>query len=145
MTARFEEQTLQSIEKKDLVAKVAGLKKDGYRLAQVCATTLAENFEITYSFDKNLNMLSLRVMVPRADAVIPSITGEYFGAFTYENELQDLFGMKVTGLKLDFGGKFYQLAKKTPFNETKAEAVAIATAAANQAVNTKSGNTGEAK
>ncbi len=150
MTVRFEEQPIQGIEKKDLVAQVAQLKKDGYRLGQICATTLAENFEITYCFDKDYKMVSLRLMVPRADAVVPSITGEYFAAFTYENELQDLFGMKVTDLKLDFGGKFYQLAKKTPFNETKAEAVANAAAAAKpavvpQAVNMKPANTGEAK
>jgi ech hydrogenase subunit D len=126
MTTHFEDQPLQNIEKKDLVAKVAQLKKDGYRLVQVCATTGAENFEITYSFDKDYKFLNLRLSVPRADAVLPSISGEYFMAFTYENEFQDLFGMKVTDLKLDFGGKFYQLAKKTPFNETKAEAAAAA-------------------
>lgn len=117
-----EEQPLETLERSALAAKVAGLKREGYRLVQVCATTLADNFEVTYSFDKGLKFLNLRVTVPRSDAVIPSISGEYFGAFTYENELQDLFGLKVHGLKLDFGGKFYTLAKKTPFNETKAEA-----------------------
>jgi len=129
MTTHFEEQPVISLDKNALVAKVAELKKDGYRLVQICATTGAENFEITYSFDKDYKFLNLRLNIPRADAVLPSISGEYFMAFTYENEFQDLFGMKVTDLKLDFGGKFYQLAKKTPFNETKAEAVANATPA----------------
>jgi ech hydrogenase subunit D len=122
MTTQFEEQPVLNLDRKDLVSKVAELKKDGYRLVQVCATTLAETFDITYSFDKAYKFTSLRLSVPRADAVVPSITGEYFGAFTYENELQDLFGLKVTDLKLDFKGNFYHLAKKTPFNETKAEA-----------------------
>ncbi len=140
MTTHFEEQPVISIDKNGLVAKVAELKKDGYRLVQVCATTGAENFEITYSFDKDYKFLSLRLSIPRADAVLPSISGEYFMAFTYENEFQDLFGIKVTDLKLDFGGKFYQLAKKTPFNETKAEATAAA-----QAVITKPANAGEVK
>ena len=131
MTTHFEEQPITNLDRKDLVAKVAELKKDGYRLVQVCATTGAENFEVTYSFDKDYKILNLRLSIPRADAVVPSITGEYFGAFTYENELQDLFGMKVTDLKLDFKGNFYQLAKKTPFNETKAEATAATAARLN--------------
>jgi ech hydrogenase subunit D len=126
MTTHFEEQPIIILNREELVAKVAQLKKDGYRLVQVCATTLADDFDITYSFDKDYKFESLRLSIPRTDAVVPSITGEFFGAFTYENELQDLFGLKVTDLKLDFGGKFYQLAKKTPFNETKAEATAAA-------------------
>ncbi len=128
MTTHFEEQPVTNLDRKDLVAKVAELKKDGYRLVQVCATTLPENFDITYSFDKDYKFLSLRLAIPRTDAVVPSISGEYFMAFSYENELQDLFGLKVTDLKLDFKGNFYQLAKKTPFNETKAEATAAAAA-----------------
>ena len=129
-STHFEEQPITILNREELVAKVAQLKKDGYRLVQVCATTLADDFDITYSFDKDYKYVSLRLNIPRKDAVVPSITGEFFGAFTYENELQDLFGLKVTDLKLDFGGKFYQLAKKTPFNETKAEATAAAAAAA---------------
>jgi ech hydrogenase subunit D len=139
MTTHFEEQPITNLDRKDLVAKVAELKKNGYRLVQICATTLTENFDITYGFDKDYKFESLRLTIPRTDAVVPSITGEFFGAFSYENELQDLFGLKVTDLKLDFGGKFYQLAKKTPFNETKAEATAAA------AVNTKPANAGEGK
>ncbi len=115
----IEEQTLVSLDRSQLVAKVAELRKDGYRMVQICATTMPENFEISYSFDKNGKFISLRLMVPRSDAVIPSITGEYFGAFSYENELQDLFGLKVTDLKLNFNGNFYQLAKKTPFADDK--------------------------
>ncbi len=115
----IEEQPQVALDRTQLVSKVADLKRDGHRLVQICATTLIENFEITYSFDKQGKLINLRLMVPRSDAVIPSITGEYFGAFTYENELQDLFGLKVIDLKLNFNGNFYQLAKKTPFADDK--------------------------
>ena len=43
------------------------------------------------------------------------ITGSYGAAFIYENELQDLFGVKVEGLNLDFKGHFYMKAMETPF------------------------------
>jgi ech hydrogenase subunit D len=118
----IEEQPIVPLEKSQLVAKAGELKDSGHRLVHISATTLAESFEITYSFEKEQKLVNLRLTTPRSDNVVPSITGVYFGAFTYENELQDLFGLKVTDLKLDFGGKFYTLAKKTPFNETKAEA-----------------------
>jgi len=78
MTTPFETQPVAIIDRTELVAKVAVLKKDGYRLVQVCATTLAEAFDITYSFDRNYQFTSLRLNVPRKDAVVPSITGEYF-------------------------------------------------------------------
>ena len=129
----IEPEPLEALDKSKLAAKAGELKNSGHRLIQVCATTLAENFEITYSFEKDQKFINLRVMVPRSDAVIPSITGVYFGAFTYENELQDLFGMKVTDLKLNFNGKFYLKAKEAFLNETKAEADAReAKAAANK-------------
>ena len=115
----IEDQPLTNVDRAQLPAKVGELKAFGHRMIQVCATTLPENFEITYSFEKDQKFINLRVTVPRSDAVIPSITGEYFGAFTYENELQDLFGLKVTDLKLNFNGNFYQLAKKTPFVDDK--------------------------
>ena len=115
----IEEQPLLAVDRTELVSKVAELKREGHRLVQICATTLPENFEITYSFDLGGKFTSLRVMVARSEAVIPSITGEYFGAFSYENELQDLFGLQVTDLKLNYNGNFFQMAKKTPFAEDK--------------------------
>jgi ech hydrogenase subunit D len=45
-----------------------------------------------------------------------SITSSYLCAFTYENELQDLFGLTVKDMQLNFNGNFYQTAVKTPFN-----------------------------
>jgi ech hydrogenase subunit D len=118
----IEPQPLETLDKSKLVAKVGELKASKHRLVQICATTLTDSIEITYSFEKDQRFVSLRLAVPRKDAVIPSITGVYFGAFTYENELQDLFGLKVPDLALNFNGNFYMKAKNEPFNETKAEA-----------------------
>ena len=108
-------ETLIKIDKSELLAKVKELHAQGNRLVQI-ACTLAEEFEITYSFDKELALTNVRVMVSKADPVVPSITDVYLCAFGYENELQDLFGLTVPGMKLNFNGNFYMTAIKTPFN-----------------------------
>jgi ech hydrogenase subunit D len=67
------------------------------------------------------------VQLTANDLVLPSISGVYFSAFLYENEIHDLFGISITDIALDYKGKFYQTAGKFPFkpvaldasNETK--------------------------
>jgi ech hydrogenase subunit D len=108
-------QQLLPIEKSELVARAEAMQKDGFRLVQI-SCTLTDNFEITYSFDKDYNLTNLRCIFPKSDPTINSITGAYLCAFTYENELQDLFGLTVKDMKLNFNGNFYQLSMKTPFN-----------------------------
>jgi len=46
-------ETLIKIDKSELLAKVKELQAKGNRLVQI-ACTLADEFEITYSFDKDL-------------------------------------------------------------------------------------------
>ena len=108
------EQTTVSLEKGQILQKAAEMAKDGYRLVLISCLTVADGFEVIYSFDRDCNLLSFRVVVPRSDAVIPSIMPSYFCAFTYENEIQDMFGIKVAGLGLDFKGNFYRKAVQAP-------------------------------
>jgi len=49
----YNAETLIKIDKSELLAKVKELQANGNRLVQI-ACTLAEEFEITYSFDKDL-------------------------------------------------------------------------------------------
>jgi ech hydrogenase subunit D len=109
-----EKQPTTIVDKKELVAAVADLKKSGYRLV-VITCVLSDNYDITYSFDKGGAYAGLRLTFPKSEAVIPSITGVFLAAFTYENELQDLFGLTVTDMALNFGGHFYKLSMKNPF------------------------------
>ncbi|MCC7519419.1 MAG: NADH-quinone oxidoreductase subunit C [Verrucomicrobiae bacterium] len=113
----IEEQFWETLDRAALPARVGTLAKEGWRLVQICGSC-HEAFEILYSFDKDDRFLSLRVAFSKDDPVLPSITESYFGAFSYENEMQDLFGLKLTGLKLNFNGNFYRLAKKNPFLDT---------------------------
>ena len=48
-----------------------------------------------------------------------SISGDYWPAFIYENEMHDLFGIKFSHLTLDYEGKFFKVAEPTPWNPKK--------------------------
>ncbi len=113
-------QQLLLIDKTEVTAKAEAMRKDGFRLVQI-ACTLMDNFEITYSFDKEYQLTNLRCTVAKDDPVINSITASYLCAFTYENELQDLFGLTVKDMQLNFNGAFYQTSIKTPFNNPKTQ------------------------
>lgn len=114
----IEEQKLVEIEIKDLVSKVKEMFASGYRLVQI-GVTKVEGYEINYSFDKAYEFVNLRIKLLSSDIVVPSVSGVYWNAFLYENEIQDLFGLKIEGIAVDYKGKFYRTAVKTPFGDTK--------------------------
>ena len=113
----FEEQTLIPIEVSELLSRVEQYRKEGNRLVQIGCTKDGDVFEINYSFDKDFTFSTIRISVPQT-AEIPSISGIYWGAFVYENEIHDLYGLTVKGMNIDFGGHFYRTSIKTPFKVT---------------------------
>jgi len=113
----MEPQTILPIGIAEIVTTAERAKKDGNRLVQVGCTKIEDNFEIIYVYDKDYKLSSYRVTVKQADE-IPSISGVYFGAFVYENEIHDLYGIHVTGMNIDFKGTFYKTTIKHPFSVT---------------------------
>ena len=109
------EQTLKVITLESLLESVTSLHKQGYRLVQIGATRLPDVVELTYSFDLESRLFSLRVNLPAAAPRVPSITSVYFAAVLYENEIHDLFDVQVDGMALDFHGNFYKTAVKHAF------------------------------
>lgn len=108
----------------DLLERVGRLKEEGWRLVQICATpTAAGATDLDYSFDRDGRYANLRLTVPGTPgapgapegAAVPSISGIYWCAFLYENELHDLFGLRIAGIAVDFKGEFYRTAVKFPF------------------------------
>jgi len=114
----IEKQETISITIGELLEKVVRLAGEGYRLVQIGCTRL-NSFQVDYTFDKDYRFLNLRVLVPSDKAVIPSITGIYWCAFTYENEIHDLFGIEVKNLNIDYSGNFYRIAVEAPFNVSR--------------------------
>ena len=89
-------------------------KGEGWRLALLTATEVGGNYEVTYSFGLDGKLSHYRVVILPGD-VLPSISGIYPGAFVYENEMHDLFGIEVHGLRLDYKGTFIKTHIRYPF------------------------------
>jgi len=110
-----EEQPIVAVTPNTLVGEVKTLCDQGWRLVQIGVTSLGELFEVNYSFDRDQHFLNLRLQIPAAGASLPSISGLYWCAFLYENEIHDLFDVTFDGLALDFKGTLYKTAQPFPF------------------------------
>lgn len=113
----IEKQEIVEIKPDELLDKVAGVLGKGYRLVCISCTKL-DHFQLDYTFDNKLSFLNFRLKLPLENPEIKSITGIYWNSFTYENEIHDLFGVKVTGINIDFGGKFYRIKEVAPFSKS---------------------------
>ena len=113
-----EEQTTIGVALEDLMREVEGLQTGGYRLVQIGCTDIGGAYEVNYSFDRDYHYRNLRLTVG-PETEVPSISGIYWGAFVYENEMHDLFGIPVTGINIDFKGTFIKTEEKYPFSVTR--------------------------
>ncbi|MDS1028985.1 NADH-quinone oxidoreductase subunit C [Bacillota bacterium LX-D] len=113
-----QEQKIVKIKVDEIKERVQALSKEGYKFVQMNCSLFNDEFEINYSFeDEQLNFINLRLNISQ-DVEIPSISDIFWAAFLYENEMHDLFGVKVKDISLDFKGELYKTAIKTPFNVT---------------------------
>lgn len=112
---KYEDQKVITVDLTNRIRTVYDMKRDGYRLVAITCTKTKIGFELSYSFDKDYDFVTLRLEIP-PETEITSISGVYYTAFIYENELKDLFGVNIKHIVLDYDGTFYKLAQKTPFN-----------------------------
>jgi ech hydrogenase subunit D len=94
----------RAVTPENLLEEVKALFQSGHRLVTATCLDQGENFEIIYHFDKDLKLTNLRMVFPK-DKEIPSITGSYLAAFLIENEMKELFNVKISGIAVDYGGK----------------------------------------
>ncbi len=116
------EQHFEPITPEQLRERAAAFQQQKFRLVQIGAARLDDDIELTYSFDLDYQLANLRLRLPAAGARIPSISGTYWCAFLYENEIHDLFNVTFDGLAVDFGGNLYQTRVKFPFEKPTASA-----------------------
>lgn len=95
-----------NITKEELTAKAKQLDSENYRLLTATCLDRGEQFEIYYHFDKDLDMLHLRLLVNKEESV-PSLSTVYLCAFLIENEMKELFGVKFSGLFVNYGGRLF--------------------------------------
>lgn len=115
----FEEQEITTVEKEEMLERVQAVFEAGYRLVQMSCTR-GKTYQIDYTFDKEYRFLDFRVYLPLDAPDLPSITGIYGCAFAYENEIHDLFGIRIQDISVDYQGRFYRIAAKSPFDNTGA-------------------------
>jgi len=109
------EQPVKAVKLKELLGEAEAYKEKGYRLVHICCTKLAENsFELTYAFDKDYKLENLRITAAR-ETEIPSVTRIFPGAFLYENEIMEFFGVAIKGVSVDFKGHLYKKKVEHPF------------------------------
>ena len=112
----MEQQIIVPTEVGKLIGGVERFRNEGYRLVQIGCTKVGDLYEINYCFDKDYHLEVLRIMIS-ADTEVPSISGMYWSAFIYENEMHDLFGIQVRGMNIDFKGTLIRTAEKYPFSK----------------------------
>ena len=106
--------TIIEIPVTDLLKKAEEYHTKGHRLVQIGCTPLGDRYEINYTFTTAWDFESLRITVHDGDE-IPSISATYWGAFIYENEIHDLFGLSVTNMNVDFQGHLIETRIPSPF------------------------------
>ncbi|MBR1874576.1 MAG: NADH-quinone oxidoreductase subunit C [Eubacterium sp.] len=107
--------TVTQIEVGELLPKVMELKKEGMRLSQACAAYIDDKFELSYSFadDVNYAYKSLRLVID-TDTEVPSITEVVPSAVFYENEMKEIFGVRINMISLDYNNKLYRINVENP-------------------------------
>lgn len=90
--------------------------EDGYRMTQICATAFEGYNEVIYSVNKEYDMENYKIELP-IDEEIKSFSDIFPAATLYENEIKELWGVKVVGMALDYNNKFYRIQKDTPFKK----------------------------
>ena len=89
-----------------------------YRLIQISATRISDRIILDYTYGRGYEARNFKTEIP-GDGEIPSISGVFYPAFLYENEIHDLYGIHIRHLEIDYEGKLYRTAVKNPFNPLK--------------------------
>ena len=100
----------------DVIAQTRFLKIEGFRFVTMSSVDLGDSICVLYHLDKELQIINLRVNVPKGKK-IPSISSVYYSAFLVENEIKEQFGVDFDGLPIDFKGMLYldEEVQMTPF------------------------------
>jgi ech hydrogenase subunit D len=113
------------ITKNDIVGQGKKLLDAGAKFVTAVCNDQDENLEVSYFFSTNrgIDLTCLRYTVGK-DEEVPSLTGTTLSTLLIENEMKELFGLKVKDLAIDYGGHL-MLAHDSPttpmLKEKKAE------------------------
>lgn len=116
-----DQQNYISVTPSEIIEKAGEFANNGYRLIQMACTKTSSEMDVIYSFEtQDLKCEHLKMAVNVGDT-IPSISGVFFAAFLYENEIHDLYGVNYSDMIVDFNGTFYETSVKHAFSMTGTE------------------------
>ena len=105
---------LKTVAPDQITIKAHSLRNKGARLSQICSVRTKGGYDLLYSYVLGDLFKNYKVSITE-DAEIESITEIFPNAFLYENEMSELFGIKIKYIALDYKNKLYDIAAKTPF------------------------------
>ena len=80
--------TIEPLRPEAFLPAVIHCKMEGWRLVQLCATRLPEGYELSYSFAKELDLRTLRLVVKEEDGVLHlTEDGEELARAVYEKHV----------------------------------------------------------
>ncbi len=118
------------VTKDEFIPAIQGMLTERARLGTISCLDLVDEFELIYHFEPQEApepLTHLRARVAKGDTW-PSITSIYPSASLAELEIRDHFDIEITGITLDFRGRFLRskespeaaLLKPTPYELTAA-------------------------
>ena len=118
------ENITEETEVKDLLRRALEMKKSGFRLSQAYAAYINDKFELSYSFSdyENYGLHTLRVVID-TETEVPSITEFIPAALFYENEMKELYGVRIKMISRDLDNRLYRIKQEAPMGPVKAETV----------------------
>ena len=107
-------ENIKDINKEELLAEGKKFLDQGGKFVTSVCSDLDDNLEITYFFsiDAGRSLNGLRYKVVK-DEEVPSLSGTTLATVLIENEMKELFGLKVKDLAIDYGGHLL-LAQDSP-------------------------------
>ena len=105
---------LKTLAPDQITIKAHSLRNKGARLSQICSVRTKGGYDLLYSYVLGDLFKNYKVSITE-DAEIESITAIFPNAFLYENEMSELFGIKIKYIALDYKNNLYDIATKTPF------------------------------
>lgn len=108
--------SITDVTKKELYDIMQKKYIEGYRLSQICSIAYEGYNEVIYSVNLEYQMENYRIKLP-IDEEIKSFSDIFPAAALYENEIKELWGVKVIGMSIDYHDKFYRIEQETPFKK----------------------------
>lgn len=107
-------ENIKEVHKDNIVSEGKKLLDAGARFVTAVCNDLKEVLEVTYFFSTNrgTELTCLRYKIGK-DEEVASLSGTTLATVLIENEMKELFGLKVKDLAIDYGGHLL-LAQESP-------------------------------